>query len=245
LTKTLGGRIVPPIAKVTNDAGTMTNDDALEFLRRHKLVAVVRSPDSEKLVDAAEALLDGGIQIVEITMTVPDALDVIRSVRRRLGDRVFLGSGTVLDSATARAALLAGAEFIVSPTFSLDCLRVGHRYGKLVIPGAMTPTEILTAWEAGAKVVKLFPANIGGPEYLRTIAGPLPQIALMPTGGITLENAAEFLRAGACCLGLGSALVETKALADGDFERIRSRARLFVDVVRLLDRAPGRNDLGG
>src|SRR6184192_4630946 len=153
-------------------------------------------------------------------MTVPDALDVVRAVRRALGDRVLLGAGTVLDPETARAAMLAGAEFIVAPTLNLEVIRLCRRYDKLVMPGAFTPTEILTAWEAGADIVKVFPADVVGPAFFKALRGPLPQIRLMPTGGVDLTTAAEFLKAGACCLGVGGQLVEPKAVAAGDFARI-------------------------
>src|SRR5262249_49527787 len=154
------------------------------------IVAVVRSPDSQQLVEVARALAEGGVDVVEITMTVPDALDVVRQVRRALGDRVLLGAGTVLDPETARAALLAGAECLVAPTVNRDVIRLCQRYDKLVMPGAFTPTEILTAWEAGADVVKVFPAEALGPAFFKAVRGPLPQVRLMPTGGVDLTTAA-------------------------------------------------------
>src|ERR1700722_10937409 len=184
------------------------------------VVAVVRSPDSQQLVEVARALADGGISVVEITMTVPDALDVLRQVRRALGDRLFLGAGTVLDPETARAALLAGAEYLVAPTVNLEVIRLCQRYDKLVMPGAFTPTEILTAWEAGADIVKVFPAEVLGSAFFKAVRGPLPQVRLMPTGGVDLTTAVEFLRAGACCLGVGGQLVEPKAVAERNFDRI-------------------------
>src|SRR5919201_1210512 len=144
------------------------------------IVAVVRSPDSQQLVEVARALADGGVNVVEITMSVPNALDVLRQVRQALGDRVLLGAGTVLDPETARAVLLAGAEYVVAPTVNLDVIRLCQRYDKLVMPGAFTPTEILTAWEAGADIVKVFPAEVGGPALLKAIHAPLPQVRLMP-----------------------------------------------------------------
>jgi 2-dehydro-3-deoxyphosphogluconate aldolase/(4S)-4-hydroxy-2-oxoglutarate aldolase len=195
------------------------------------VVAVVRSPDSAQLVEVARALADGGVTVVEITMTVPDALDVVRQVRRALGDRVLLGAGTVLDPETARAALLAGAEFLVAPTVNLDVIRLCQRYDKVVMPGAFTPTEILAAWEAGADVVKVFPADVVGPAFFQALRGPLPQVRLMPTGGVDLTTAADFLRAGACCLGVGGKLVEPKAVAARDFDRIRELARRYVEIV--------------
>lgn len=198
----------------------------------HKIIAVVRSSDSSKLVDVAQALLAGGVPIMEITFTVPGALEVLRAVRSALGDKVLLGAGTVLDSETARAAILAGAEFVVSPTVNIDVLRTCRRYDKAVLPGAFTPTEILTAWENGADIVKVFPAEVGGPGYFKSIHGPLPQIRLMPTGGVNLQTARSFLEAGACCLGLGTALVDKKAIEQGDFDRITSLAQQYVQIVR-------------
>ena len=195
------------------------------------VVAVVRSPDSGALVEVCRALADGGVTVVEITMTVPDALDVVRAVRRALGDRVLLGAGTILDPETARAALLAGAEYLVAPTVNLDVIRLCQRYDKLVMPGAFTPTEILAAWEAGADIVKGFPADVVGPAFFRAVRGPLPQIRMMPTGGEDLTTAADFLKAGACCLGVGSQLVEPKAIAAGNFDRIRDLARQYIQIV--------------
>src|SRR4051794_19239921 len=195
------------------------------------IVAVVRSPDSQQLVEVCRALAENGVTVVEITMTVPDALDVVRQVRKALGDRLLLGAGTVLDAETARAALLAGAEFLVAPTVNLDVIRLCRRYGKLVMPGAFTPTEILAAWEAGADVVKVFPADVVGPAFFKAMRGPLPQVRLMPTGGVDLTTAAAFLQAGACCLGVGTQLVEPKAVAEGNFERLRELARQYVAVV--------------
>lgn len=206
--------------------------EQVAFVLEHKLVAVVRSPDGAQLVEVARALQEGGIPIVEITMTVPDALGVVRAVRAALGDQLLLGAGTVLDPETARAALLAGAEFIVTPTLNPAVIRMCRRYGKLVMPGAFTPTEILAAWEAGAEMVKVFPADVGGPAYLSALHGPLPHVRLMPTGGVDLANAADFLRAGACALGLGSALVEKRALAEGNVARIRSLAEQFTAIAR-------------
>src|SRR5215472_608098 len=195
----------------------MSKESDLRRVLECGIVAVVRSPDSQQLVEVARALADGGVSVVEITMPVPDALDVVRQVRRALGDRLLLGAGTVLDPETARAALLAGAEFLVAPTVNIDVIRLCRRYDKLVMPGAFTPTEILTAWEAGADVVKVFPADVVGPAFFKALRGPLPQVRLMPTGGVDLTTAAAFLKAGACCLGVGSQLVDAKAVAAGDF----------------------------
>jgi 2-dehydro-3-deoxyphosphogluconate aldolase/(4S)-4-hydroxy-2-oxoglutarate aldolase len=210
----------------------MSKEDQLRRVLDCGIVAVVRAPDSEQLVEACRALADGGVTVVEITMTVPDALQVLGRVRAALGDRVLLGAGTILDAETARAALLAGAEYIVAPTVNLDVIRVCQRYGKLVMPGAFTPTEILTAWEAGADVVKVFPADVLGPAFFKAVRAPLPQVRLMPTGGVDLKTAADFLGAGACCLGVGGQLVEPKAVAERNFDRIRDLARQYIDIVR-------------
>lgn len=209
----------------------MSKETQLQQVLECGIVAVVRSPDSQQLVEVARALADGGVSVVEITMTVPDALDVVRQVRKALGNRVLLGAGTILDPETARAALLAGAEYLVSPTLNVDVIKVCQRYDKLVMPGAFTPTEILTAWEAGADIVKVFPADVVGPAFFKAMRGPLPQIRLMPTGGVDLNTASAFLEAGASCLGVGGQLVEPKAVAQGDFGRIRELARRYVDIV--------------
>ena len=209
----------------------MSKETQLRRVLECGVVAVVRSPDSGRLVEVCRALADGGVTVVEITMTVPDALDVVRAVRVALGDRILLGAGTILDPETARAALLAGAEYLVAPTVNLDVIRLCQRYDKLIMPGAFTPTEILAAWEAGADIVKVFPAEVLGPAFFKAVRGPLPQVRLMPTGGVDLTTAAEFLKAGACCLGVGSQLVEPKAVAAGHFDRIRDLARQYVQVV--------------
>src|SRR5229473_3889577 len=192
------------------------------------IVAVVRVPDSRELVEVVRALADGGVTVVEITFSVPNALEVLRDVRKTLGDRVLLGAGTILDTETGRAALLAGAEYLVSPTLNLDVIRLCRRYDKLVMPGAFTPTEILTAWEAGADIVKVFPAEVVGPAFFKAVRAPLPQVRLMPTGGVDLNTAASFLKAGACCLGIGGQLVEPAAVAAGNFDRLRDLARQYA-----------------
>ncbi len=210
----------------------MSKESQLRQVLECGIVAVVRSPDSQQLVEVTRALADGGVTVVEITMTVPNALEVVRQVRQALGERVLLGAGTILDPETARAALLAGAEYLVAPTVNLDVIRLCQRYDKLVMPGAFTPTEILSAWEAGADVVKVFPADVVGPAFFKALRGPLPQVRLMPTGGVDLSTAADFLRAGACCLGVGGQLVEPRAVAEGNFDRIRDLARQYVAIVK-------------
>ncbi|MFN4261818.1 MAG: bifunctional 4-hydroxy-2-oxoglutarate aldolase/2-dehydro-3-deoxy-phosphogluconate aldolase [Gemmataceae bacterium] len=212
----------------------MNREEQLRRVLDCGIVAVIRSPDSEQLVEVARALADGGVTVVEVTMSVPNALDVLRRVRQALGDQVLLGAGTVLDAETARTVLLAGAEYIVAPTLNLEVIRLCRRYDKLVMPGAFTPTEILTAWEAGADIVKVFPADVVGPAFFKALRGPLPQIRLMPTGGVDLHTAADFLKAGACCLGVGGQLVEPKAVAERNFDRIRDVARQYVEIVKKV-----------
>lgn len=206
----------------------------LERILKSKIVAVLRATSGEKLVSVAEALLAGGVEAIEVTFTVPRALEVIEKTAKALGDRILLGAGTVLDPETARAAILAGANYVVSPTLNLDVIRLCRRYDVMVMPGALTPTEILTAWEAGADVVKVFPSEITGPRYLKAIRGPLPQVRLMPTGGVDLTTAADFLKAGAVALGIGSALVEPKWIESGDFQAIEQRARQYVEIVKSV-----------
>lgn len=210
----------------------MSRDQVLGRIIESGIVAVVRAESGASLAEVVEALVQGGVTAAEVTFTVPDALEAIRGVKAALGDRVVLGAGTVLDPETARAALLAGAEFVVSPAVNLDVIRLCRRYDKAVFPGAFTPTEVITAWEAGADVVKVFPADVGGPAYLKALRGPLPQVRLMPTGGVDLNTALDFLKAGACCLGVGSSLVDPKLIVKKDFQKIQELAGGFSAIVR-------------
>lgn len=210
----------------------MSKDQQLARVHNSGIVAILRAPSGEILGDVAEALLAGGVEAIEITFTVPKAHKILEHVADRLGDKILLGAGTVLDPETARTALLAGAQFIVAPTVNLDVIRLCRRYDKAIFPGAFTPTEVLAAWEAGADVVKVFPSDCVGPGYLKALRGPLPQIRLMPTGGVNLHTAADFLRAGAWALGIGGSLVEAKALANRDMPRIESLARQYIEVIR-------------
>jgi 2-dehydro-3-deoxyphosphogluconate aldolase/(4S)-4-hydroxy-2-oxoglutarate aldolase len=196
------------------------------------IVSIIRADSGEQLADVAEALYEGGIDVIEVTFTVPGVLDIISEVKKRMGDKILLGAGTVLDTESARAAILAGAEFIVTPTVKPDVIQLCNRYSKAIMPGAFTPTEVLTAWEAGADIVKVFPADIGGPGHLKALHGPLPQIKLLPTGGVDLETLPAFFKAGACAVGLGSALVEKHAVAAGDMNRIRTLAEQYVAAVK-------------
>lgn len=216
----------------------MSRTDSLRQILDAGVVAVVRSPRAEQLVEVARALSRGGVRAIEITMTVPNAIDVIRDVARAMRGEIVLGAGTILDPETAQAALRAGAEYVVAPTLNFDVIRLCHRYDKVVMPGAFTPTEILAAWEAGADVVKVFPADVSGPNYLKAVLAPLPQIRLMPTGGVDLSTAAAFLRAGACCLGVGSSLVDKDAIQRGDFDVIEKLAAQFAQIVHEYRAAP-------
>jgi 2-dehydro-3-deoxyphosphogluconate aldolase / (4S)-4-hydroxy-2-oxoglutarate aldolase len=191
----------------------------------------VRAKSSGQLVDVARAMAAGGVDCIEITMTTPNALAVIAAVREQLGDTVLTGVGSVLDAETARAAILAGAQFVVSPVFNVAILEMAHRYGLPCVPGAFTPTEILNATAAGADMVKVFPAGQLGPGFFKDILGPMPHLKLTPTGGVDLDTAASFIKAGAKTLGVGSALVAPKAVAAGDFATLTETARKFVKVV--------------
>jgi 2-dehydro-3-deoxyphosphogluconate aldolase/(4S)-4-hydroxy-2-oxoglutarate aldolase len=204
---------------------------SIRHLVESRALGIIRVNQAGDLVRIAQALYAGGLSCVEITMTTPGALRAIEEAAGEL-DGVLMGAGTVLDAATARQAILAGAEFLVTPTLEPDVIEMAHRYGKVVIPGAMTPTEILTAWEMGADMVKVFPASILGPKYLRAVHGPLPQIPLVPTGGITGENAGDFIRAGAAMVCGGSWLVDKKAVAGGRYEFLTERARILLEAVK-------------
>lgn len=206
--------------------------DTLSRILDCGIVAVIRSEKPDQLIQVVEALVAGGITAAEVTFTVPDADRVIREVRKALGDKVVLGAGTILDTETARTAILAGAEYLVTPCLNLEVIKLAKRYGKAIMPGSFTPTECLAAWEAGADIVKVFPADVVGTGFFKAMKGPLPQIRLMPTGGVDLTTAESFLKAGACCLGVGSSLVEPKAVAAGDFARITSLATQYVEIVR-------------
>jgi 2-dehydro-3-deoxyphosphogluconate aldolase/(4S)-4-hydroxy-2-oxoglutarate aldolase len=202
------------------------------------IVAVIRAEKPDLLVDVAEALLAGGVEVMEVTFTVPRAAEVLEKVAAKLGSRILLGAGTVLDPETARLAILAGAEFIVSPTVNAQVIEMCRRYSKLAMPGALTPTEVVTAWQAGADIVKIFPSELTGPRYIKLLHAPLPQVRLMPTGGVNVDTAAEYLQAGACALGVGGALVDPKLVAAGDLKEIERRAKQLVEVVQKFRVAP-------
>ena len=210
----------------------MTKLEQMQRIEECGIVAIIRANSSNELFEAAVAIETGGVDVIEITMTTPDALQVIGDVSDRLGDSVLIGVGSVLDAETARAAMLAGAEFVVSPVTKPDIIEICNRYSKVVIPGAFTPTEVLHAWETGADYVKIFPSSGVGPSYIKDIKAPLPQIPLIPTGGITAENASEFIKAGAVALGVGSALVSQDIIDSGDLDVLITRARSLVAAVK-------------
>jgi len=196
------------------------------------IVPVVRTTSAESAVKSIEAIYRGGIRAAEITMTVPGALKALEKVADQFGDKIVLGAGTVLDPETARACMLAGAEFFVSPNLKIATIEMAKRYSKVIMPGALTPTEVLTAWEAGADIVKVFPCgNVGGPKYIKALKGPYPQIDLIPTGGVNLETAGEFLKAGASAVAVGGELVDAKSVKEGRFDLIEEKARQYLAVI--------------
>ena len=207
--------------------------EILNDLLAEKAIAIVRLDSGEQLVRVAEALKTGGVSVIEFTLSTPGALDMLKKASARFGEEVLLGAGTVLDSETARTAILAGAEFIVTPTVNLETIAMCKRYGKPIVAGAMTPTEMLTVWEGGADLVKVFPAReLGGPDYIKTVLAPLPQLRLVPTGGVSAENAAQYLKAGAAGVAVGGNLVNKQAVASGDWETVTAEAQRLISVVK-------------
>ena len=219
----------------------MEKREVLNRMINEGLIPVIRVTSASEATDVADAVKEGGVSFIEITMSVQGAIDVIKELTQKYKDEIIMGAGTVLDPETGRAALLAGAQFLVSPTLNLDLIQLAHRYSAVVIPGAMTPTEILTAWNAGADMVKVFPsAQLGGPEYIKALRGPLPQILLVPTGGVNLQNAGAFIKAGAAALGVGGELVDKKAIKEKKFHIITESARAFLKTIR---EARGKKEL--
>lgn len=212
----------------------MDKNAAIQYMIEQGIVAVIRADSGgENLVRAVEAVAEGGVHCIEVTMTTPGALECIALAAKKLaGADVLLGVGSVLDAETCRMAILAGAQYVVAPTLSIPTIQMARRYGKPVLPGAYTPTEILTAWENGADMVKVFPSDAGGPGYIKAIKGPLPQIPLVPTGGVTVDNVGDFLKAGASAVGVGGNLVSAKLMKAGDYAGITANARAFADAVR-------------
>jgi 2-dehydro-3-deoxyphosphogluconate aldolase/(4S)-4-hydroxy-2-oxoglutarate aldolase len=211
----------------------MSKQDVLRTIADVGLVPVVRAQSADEAMRAVDAIREGGVPILEITMTVPGAIGVIESVAKRFGADVVLGAGTVLDAETARACILAGAQFVVSPSLDLETIALCRRYGIAITPGALTPTEVVTAWSAGADAVKVFPCGaLGGASYIKALKAPLPQIDLIPTGGVSLKTAADFIKAGSFALGVGADLVDLAALREGNAKLVTEKAREFVRIVK-------------
>lgn len=206
----------------------MTKDKVLEGLLAAKAVAVIRMKDAARVAVAADAIRRGGVTALEITMTVPGAVQIIREMAKSKAAGTLVGAGTVLDAKTAAEVIEAGADFVVAPVFDRDVVQVCLDAGVVAAPGAFTPTEILAAWRAGADIVKVFPATSLGPRFFRDLRGPLPQVRVMPTGGVTIENAKDFLAAGACCVGIGTALVDAKTVERCDWPTLETRARVLT-----------------
>ena len=203
----------------------MSKSRIVERIVEQKAVAVIRADNPDVLGRMIDALLAGGISALEVTMTVPRALDIIEETANRFGDEILLGVGSVLDAETARLAINAGARYVVSPVFKPAIIEMAHRYNLPAMPGCFTPTEILEAHEAGADIVKVFPAGQLGMKYFKAIKAPMHHLQLMPTGGVSLTNAGEWIEAGACAVGVGSALIDKKAIAAGNFDQITEHAR--------------------
>ncbi len=194
-------------------------------------IAVIRLPEPHKMIHVAEALYEGGVKSIEITMSTPNAIEVLGNASQKLGDKILFGVGTVLNAETARAAIDNGAKYVVSPVFKQEILDEAHRQNIPVMPGAFSPTEILTAFEAGADIVKVFPADILGMAYFKAVLAPLPHLKLMPTGGVNLTNAGEWLKSGACAVGVGSALVDNTAIKNEEYAQLTANAKILMNSI--------------
>lgn len=209
-----------------------TKEQSLKLITDCGVIAVMRAPNAAMLADISQALIAGGVLAIEVTMTTPKAIAAIEMLAYRFGEQATVGVGTVLDAATCRDAIGAGAEFVVSPHFDAEIVATTKRYGKVSVPGAFTPTEILAAWSAGADLVKIFPSAVVGPRFIRDVLAPLPQLKLIPTGGVEAKNVGEWIKAGAACVGAGSSVVSAEAMAKGDWAAITAGARVFVEAIR-------------
>lgn len=210
----------------------MRKPDIIQRILEPGIVAVIRADSSEQLMQVAEALADGGVTGMEVTMTTPNALQVISDVTKKFGDRILMGVGSVLDPETARAAILAGAEFVVTPVTKPEIIRLCNRYGKPIASGAYTPTEALLGYESGADFIKIFPADQLGPTYIKNLLAPLPMLQIIPTGGVTVETAGSFIAAGCVALAAGSSLVSKDVLKRGDWQALSATAAAFVEAVK-------------
>ena len=210
----------------------MNSAEAVQQIKAIGIVPIIRAANPEAAIHAAEAISEGGIPCAEITMTVPGAIRALEEVAKRFGNTLLLGAGTVLDPETARACLLAGAEFFVTPSLNLRTIEFAKRYSKAIFPGALTPTEIVEAWQAGADGIKIFPCSaLGGASYIKALRGPFPQIDFVPTGGVNLKTIADFFKAGCSAVGVGGELVDSAALSSGNYQLIEQRAREFRKAV--------------
>ena len=210
----------------------MKKVETLNIIRETGVIAIMRAQSSDQLITAVDAIKKGGVKAIEVTMTTPGALSVIAEAKERYGSDVIFGAGSVLDPETGLAAILAGADFIVSPTLNLELIELCNRYSIPTVPGCYSPTEVLTGWEAGADFIKLFPASVGGPDLVQAILAPLPQVRIIPVGGVNLDTAADFIRKGAAALGVGSSLVNQKLLDAGDMDELTHRAVAFIEQVK-------------
>lgn len=209
----------------------MTRHDTVQQIQQLGVVAVIRMKDAAKLRRVVDAIAEGGVRAIEVTMTVPGAVELIGTLARSLPEDILLGAGTVTDAGTARAVIDAGARYVVSPVFRREVIAVCHERDVAAAPGCFTPTEILDAHDFGADVVKVFPATALGPQFIKDVRAPLPQVRLMPTGGVSLDNAGEWIRAGAVAVGVGSALLDSKAIDDGRYDVLTNNARRIVASV--------------
>ncbi len=211
----------------------MNKKQIVEHIEDLGLVPVVRASSADEAMQVIEAIKAGGVNVLEITMTVPGAIKVIEKVTDKYGSDVLVGAGTVLDPETARACLLAGAQFIVSPALNLDTIALCHRYSAPICPGVLTPTEVITAWSAGVDFVKVFPCgSVGGASYVKNLKGPFPQVKIIPTGGVSIKTAADFIKAGASALGVGTDLVNTKAIKEGNPQVVTDAARQYIEIIK-------------
>ena len=211
----------------------MKRNSILSAIIEIGIVPVVRTDSADGAIRAIEAVHRGGIRAAEITMTVPGAIRALEKVADKFGDNIVLGAGTVLDPETARACMLAGAQFIVTPSLNLATIEIAKRYSKVITPGALTPTEVVTAWQAGGDVIKVFPCSaVGGAKYIKALRAPFPQIEMIPTGGVNLDTAGDFLKAGACAVAVGAELIDSVNIRDGHYEVFEERAKRFLEVIR-------------
>ncbi len=210
----------------------MSRKTSLDFILASKVVAIIRMSETSKLTKIVEAIVKGGIRCVEITLTVPRAFEIIHELSRTFSNDVLVGAGTVLSVEETKKAVAAGAKYIISPTLNVDVIKACRELDVVAIPGTLTPTEILTAWEAGGDIIKVFPVTALGPQYIQDIKRPLPHIRLMPTSGVTIENAREFIKAGACALGLGSSLLDPTCIEQEQYEQLTERAKKLVTSLQ-------------